>query len=377
MQILYENQLIPKSLENDIKEHKELQPFFEYSFSGMKPKNYCGFLTIGGENYFIAPKITTDETKNLNTFLYMLIYAYNIDLSNIELSNFETGAHTIFELFIQFFSNTLRDECKKGLFKEYVTYNDTLKVLRGKYVIEKNFTNFYHQNIGCEFDEFSADNTLNQFFLYALKVFKRYSRYRSLYQCEMLFDEVCYRHIDITKQPIVFDRTNSRFYKSYEMAQILLQKLTPLTGKAQQTSFAFLFDMGEVFEKFVGRLYKEVDRSVKLQQQRTFGSLQLKPDIVRKDQIIDTKYKVLNTKKELQTSDKYQMFAYGKNFNIKQTLLLYPKHMVDVEEDMELGRGAGSVYLKLKSLDLQGSEDYPSYIESMKYRIGVINARKN
>ncbi|HIP41348.1 MAG TPA: restriction endonuclease, partial [Campylobacterales bacterium] len=65
-----------------------------------------------------------------------------------------------------------------------------MKVLRGRYVIEKNFTNFYHQNIYCEFDEFSMDNELNRFFLFAIRVFKRYSSYSNLSRCEMVLDEV-------------------------------------------------------------------------------------------------------------------------------------------------------------------------------------------
>ncbi|HIO96129.1 MAG TPA: hypothetical protein EYG67_04835 [Campylobacterales bacterium] len=74
-----------------------------------------------------------------------------------------------------------------------------MKVLRGRYVIEKNFTNFYHQNIYCEFDEFSMDNELNRFFLFAIRVFKRYSSYSNLSRCEMVLDEVQYEHVDFNR----------------------------------------------------------------------------------------------------------------------------------------------------------------------------------
>ena len=173
MKILYENQNIPQVLTSSIRDNKALHPYFESSFSGVKPKNYCGFLSIGDESYFIVPKIASNEMQNMNIFLYMLIYAYDIKLSNEDIQSEQNEKHMIFELFIRFFSDRLLDEFKRGVFKKYITLQENLRVLRGKYIIEKNFANFYHQNIYCEFDEFSIDNELNRFFLYAVKIFKK------------------------------------------------------------------------------------------------------------------------------------------------------------------------------------------------------------
>ncbi|HHH52927.1 MAG TPA: restriction endonuclease, partial [Bacteroidetes bacterium] len=188
MNILYENQNIPKELEPHIQKQTALHPYFELSFSGIKPKNYCGFLSIADQSYFITPKIANDQTQNLNTFIYMLIYAYDIKLSNEDLLNVANQEYTIFELFIRLFSDTLLNELKRGVFKQYITLGENLKRLRGKYLIEKNFMNFHHQNIYCEFDEFSMDNELNRFFLFAIRMFKKYSHYPNLSRCEMILD---------------------------------------------------------------------------------------------------------------------------------------------------------------------------------------------
>jgi len=51
--------------------------------------------------------------------------------------------------------------------------------------------------------------------------------------------------------------------------------------------------MNELFEKFIGRIFKELDPSTKLQNQKNFGNLQLKPDIITTNMIIDTKYKIM------------------------------------------------------------------------------------
>ena len=156
----------------------------------------------------------------------MLIYAYNIKLSNEDISNFDNSPNKIFEVFIKFFADNLLRELKKGIHKTYIIKNENLKMLKGKYLIEKNFTNFYHQNIHCEFDEFSPDNEINQFFLFAIKALMKYSNYPNLRKIEAIFDEVQYKSIDIKRlKNIHFDRMNQRFNKSYKIALMILNKL--------------------------------------------------------------------------------------------------------------------------------------------------------
>ena len=369
MKYLYENQNIPLELEIHIINNLKLHSYFEIRFDGIRPKNYCGFLSIDSEGYFIIPKITNQDNQNLNTFIYMLLYAYNIKLKNEDLIDADVQEHHIYELFIRLFSDALLDEFKKGVFKQYITMQENLKVLRGKYIIEQNFNNFYHQNIYCEFDEFSMDNELNRFFLYAIRVFRKFSSYSNLHRCEAVLDEVEYFNVDFKRLNIHFDRMNSRYKKSYEVALMILQKLIPMTQHSTDKSFAFLFDMAVVFEKFVGRLYEEIDSSTKLQKQGNFGSLILKPDIVTSDCIIDTKYKKVNSRQSLKPDDKYQMYVYGKNFGCKDTMLLYPKHIEDVDDNLELGKGEKLIRLKMKSLDLGFDGGYSEYILEMKKKL--------
>ncbi len=369
MTYLYENQNIPTELEKYIEENKNLHSCFDINFKGIKPKNYCGFLSIDNQSYFIIPKITTENTQNLNMFIYMLIYAYDINLKNEDLINADNQEHQIFELFIRLFSDALLDEFKRGVFKQYITMQENLKVLRGKYIIEKNFNNFYHQNIYCEFDEFSMDNELNRFFLYAIRTFKKFSSYGNLHRCEAVLNEVDYLNVDFKRLNIYFDRMNSRYKKSYEVALMILQKLLPMTETSRDKSFAFLFDMAEVFEKFVGKMYKEIDYTTQLQQHGNFGSLVLKPDIMTRNKIIDTKYKKVNKRGNLAAQDKYQMSAYGMNFKVKDTMLLYPKHLVDIDDNLELGKGDDMIRLKMRSLDLGFDGGLKGYVNEMRMRI--------
>lgn len=373
MNYLYENQNIPENLEIHIKDNKSLYPYFEMNFDGIKPKNRCGFLSIENENYFIIPKISNENEDNLNIFIYMILKAYDIKISNKDLANFDQTKFKYMEFFIRYFSDILFNELKRGIHKTYITKQENLKVLKGKYLLEKNFQNFYHMNIYCEFDEFSIDNELNRFFLYTIKIFKRYSTYSNLHKCEAVFDEVEYSHIDINRLRIKFDRLNHRFEKPFKIALKILKKLSPLVNNSDTKSFAFLFDMSEVFEKFIGNIYKEIDSNTSLQCEKNYGNLKLKPDIKTSNQIIDTKYKLVKNKKDLKTHDKYQMFTYGINFGIRNTMLLYPKHLLNVNEDLKLGINENLVRLKMKSIDLKCDDiGYENYIKEVNTRIREI-----
>ena len=368
--LLYEYAPITnEKLKNYLYENDNLDDYFSIKRDVIKPKNFCGVLHIEGEDFYILPKISQDDFKNKNIFIYMLMSAYDVKLKNEDISTSANEKHEIIEVFIQLFTNTLIKELQRGLYKQYITYQDDLQVLRGKYLINENLKhNFTKQKIYCEFDEFSPDNALNQFFLYAIRIFLRHSKQKkSLKMCELILDEVAYQHIDISKIEIHFDRLNVRYKKSFEIAIMILKRYIPLFEKDKQ-SFAFLFDMNELFEKFVGGMIPDA----KLQNQKDFGNLRLKPDIMIENLIIDTKYKKVSSKDDLSTADKYQMFAYGKNFQVKNTMLLYPKYIDGVYENLVLGKDEECVNLAMRSLDLEFDGGYEGFVVEMGKRIEEI-----
>jgi 5-methylcytosine-specific restriction enzyme subunit McrC len=368
--LLYEYKPITNDkLKQHILKNKNLHSYFTEKWGEIKPKNYCGIIHIDGEDYYILPKISGSGEKDRDSFIYMLMISYDLKLQNEDLSTSSNQTHKIIEVFIQLFTKTLLKELQHGLFKQYITYQENLKVLRGKYLINENLKyNFTKDKIYCEFDEFSPDNTLNQFFVYAIRIFSKHTKNKkALKMCEMILDEVSYTYIDLNKLDISFDRLNIRYKKSFEIAQMILKRYIPLLSQDKQ-SFAFLFDMNELFENFVGKLVPDA----KLQNQRTFGNLVLKPDILLDDLIIDTKYKKLSKRSDLSAADKYQMFAYGKNFDIKNTMLLYPKYVDNVCENLVLGKDEDSINLAMRSLDLEFNGGYEEFVCEMKKRVEEI-----
>ena len=371
---IYEySQINDKDLKQHIIATPQLHKYFKLDWDILKTQQYCGILNYDNQDFYLLPKITDkDDETNLDIFIYMLMYAYDIKLENEDIASCKNEKHNILEIFIQLFAHNLFKEFGRGVYKEYVTEQDNLTTLRGKYLINENLKyNFIKNKIYCEYDEFSMNNTLNQFFLFAVKSLLPFTKNKKLLkQCELVLDEVELRLFDINSLRVSFNRLNNRFKKSFEFAILLLSKSIPLFSKDKK-SFAFLFDMNALFERFVGRMVQELHSSAKLQNQKDFGDLRLKPDIITDECIIDTKYKKLNSKEEIKQSDKYQMYAYGKNYNDgkSSTMLLYPKHLEHFDYDLKLGE----VMLHVRSLDLGCNGcGYEEYIEIMKIRIEEI-----
>jgi len=373
--IIYEyNEVSKTELKKYIIKTPLLHKYFKQDWKKVKARQYCGILNFKGKDFYILPKISSSETTNLNIFIYMLRYVYDIKLHNENIASSKNEQHHNFiEIFIQLFASALFKQLQAGIYKEYITEQDNLTTLRGKYLINENLKyNFTNAKIFCEYDEFSMNNTLNQFFLFALKTFLPFVKNKKLLkQCELIFDEVEFRHFDVNNVKIHFHRLNARYKDSFEFGIMLLKKFIPLFEQDKK-SFAFLFDMNDLFEGFIGKIYQDVDASTKLQNERNFVNLKLKPDIVTASMIIDTKYKKVKNKEDLSVADKYQMFAYGTNFGVKDTMLLYPRHIENVNKSLKLGKDAKIINLEMRSIDLNFSGEYDEFIENIRKRVGKI-----
>lgn len=378
---IYEYESITnEDLKNHIIDNVSLHQYFKLEWKTLKARQYCGILNFDNQDFYILPKIANhNDEQNLNIFIYMLMYAYDIKLSNEQVASCVNQKHTVLKVFVQMFASNLLNELKKGLYKEYITNQDNLPVLKGKYLINENLKhNFTKNKIYCEYDEFSPNNTMNQFFYYAVKHLQKFVKDKKLLkQCELIFDEVEYKSVDINKLDVVhFNRLNSRYKTSFEIAILLLKQSIPLFSQGKK-SFAFLFDMNVLFEKFIARMIKESFSEVEVPKDYiSFGGLNLKPDIIVKSKnlIIDCKYKILDENSISSRDDRYQMYVYANNFeNIKTTMLLYPKHLDVIDKTIILGENDKKVVLKMKSIDLNFSgNEYKEYIEEIKRRVEIM-----
>jgi len=304
------------------------------------------------------------------------MYTYDIKVQNDQIANSKNEkSNNILEVFIQLFAKNLFQQFQRGIYKEYVTEQNNLTVLKGKYLINKNLKhNFTKSKIYCEYDEFSMDNQPNQFFLYAVKVLMKYAKNKKLLkQCELILDEVTCKEFDIDSLHVDFNRLNNRFKNSFEFALLLLRKSIPMFEKDKK-SFAFLFDMNELFEKFIAKMIKEnYDNVLVPKSNKEFGALSLRPDIIKGNIIIDCKYKCMSDDKIASREDRYQMYVYANNYEfVNSTMLLYPKHLEEINRSIVLGDNDKKVELKMRTIDLDFSGGYFEYIEEIKNRMEMM-----
>lgn len=355
----------------------EFRCYFSNDWNGVKTTQYCGALKIGSQQLTILPKIDKhNDTANLRYLTYMLSYVYDLKVDE-SVASTDVENSPILELLISIFSSELIGQIEKGLYREYISVQDNLRVMRGRFLAGMDArTNFVRDRIYCEYDEFSPDNPLNALFAYAVEVCRRVTKSdenrRRLGTLHLMFDEVKAYYNPHTV--IHWHRLNERFRGTYRIAELILKHLTIRFDRKGANDWAFMFDMNVLFEQFVGKIIKSIEPATILQAENNFGNLKLKPDIlIPHCLIIDTKYKKVSGKEDVKRDDKYQMYVYGKNYGIDKTMLLYPKHLEDVNEGLYLGQREEGVALRMSSVELQSDcFSFAKYIDDMKQKIGEL-----
>ena len=150
--IIYEYEEIKdEELKTHIINNSVLHQYFKLDWKILKARQYCGVLNFDNQDFYILPKIVNhNNEQNLNIFIYMLMYAYDIKLSNEQIASCKNDKYSILEVFVQMFASNLISELKKGLYKEYIPQQDNLPVLKGKYLINENLKyNFTKNKIYC------------------------------------------------------------------------------------------------------------------------------------------------------------------------------------------------------------------------------------
>lgn len=354
----------------------EFRHYFSNDWNSVKTTQYCGALKIGNQQLTILPKIDKqNDTSNLRYLTYMLSYVYDLKVDE-SVASADVENSPILELLISIFSSELIAEIEKGLYREYISVQDNLLVMRGRFLAGIDArTNFVRDRIYCEYDEFSPDNPLNALFAYTVEVCRRVTKSdenrRRLGTLHLIFDEVKAYYNPHTV--IHWHRLNERFKGAYRIAELILKHITIRFDRTGGNDWAFMFDMNVLFEQFIGKIIKSIEPATILQAENNFGNLKLKPDIlIPHCLIIDTKYKKVSGKEDVKRDDKYQMYVYGKNYKIDQTMLLYPKHLIDLSESkpLDLGKQGESVMLKMRSVELQSNvSNFREYIVEMKNKI--------
>jgi len=202
---------------------------------------------------------------------------------------------------------------------------------------------------------------------------------------------------------ITFNRLNADFKPFIDICRIFLEGSTLTLQASTVETFSLIIPMETLFEQFIAGviqregLYRNVfGDSARIEvQRRHIGYFiekdgkkvaGMKPDIMvetgNEKVIIDTKYKLLNQedrKLGVSQQDIYQMYAYCRETNVKEALLLYPEGLnkideVDLKTPFKMGKNMDiELFVRTISLEYdltgEGFAKFVDNLETMLYEL--------
>lgn len=228
------------------------------------------------------------------------------------------------------------DLMKQGLLKSYVLHEENSSNMRGKLLMQHQMINdaLLKPKFFCEFDELEYDSIENRVILQALTIVERTSdnsaiRMKAMDLAQKLSGVV--QKISVPqnlreKMMQSYTRQNLRYKNIHLTCEQIIQESGIDDIYKGNDSFVVpvFYDMNELFESFIQKLFKKFVNGVKTQHSKKawegkgdLGPRRMRPDVtIWKEksrickEIIDVKYKTKN----ISSGDLYQLGFYMHEF---------------------------------------------------------------
>lgn len=327
-----------------------------------------GVVRLGNRTIQILPKIyqardsdthTVKEKEATANLLRMLAYAGELPVREHELAPLMRQTDNWFEILTRLFATHLREEWQRGAYRTYQTKEDDSLVLKGKWRIAEQLKKPERRHIfSVAYDEFTADNRLNQLFRFVVerlwKLTRDYDNRQMLGELRQWMDEVTLAaNVSASDaNPSQLTRLNERYRPLLNLARVFVDGGALQMAVGDLSTFAFVFDMNQLFEKFVaafvrrhaGEILSDELKACDFLPQARGASrylarkddktvFQTKPDLAFRRELsfpllVDTKYKRLEERDRnlgVSQADFYQMHAYAHRYSCSRVVLLYPQ----------------------------------------------------
>lgn len=322
----------------------------------LKAQQFVGIAQVGEVLVEVLPKIDgLDNGRARENLVKMLAKTRKLDIRDGEITSL-ANQNNLLEIIVRLFCERLFTEVHRGLVRRYEQQEENLFVLRGKLdtTRQAKFNAAHPERFYCQYDEFHADNSLNQVLKAAIAYLKKYSadseNQRRLAELYFALDGISDVHPEkLEWHRIHLDRTSKRFHTLINLARMFLNNKHQDVSSGKSEGFSLMFDMNKLFEEYIGEVARESFSDVDIQLQRpqkyllqqvfpnSDEAFKAKPDVVGLNKnnkqiiewIIDTKWKVLDDKyryRGVSQADIYQMMGYAHCYDCKSIVLLYPHH---------------------------------------------------
>lgn len=345
-----------QALAIDAYQNREGIRIFDIGLRTIRATNWVGSIGIGEYSIDVVPKIdTVDSSKAgygaMENLFHMVSTAGLIPMAPAQVSQLANSGKPLIAGFLDLYVTALAKEWTRGPIRQYVSVEASRPYLRGKLLFARHLTEntLHKERFFTASDEFISDNPVSRLLKSALRVCEaqRLNLGTSVKAKELmcLFDEVSDAELlpaEISR--ICVDRPIFRYEPIVNLAKLIVSQVSPSGSEVGYPVYSLMFDMNVVFERFIA---EELRRAVcgtrctvkaqisgrSLLRRDGTKAFHLRPDIgVFADDkvicLIDTKWKLLDSSQphdKVSQSDMYQMYAYGKEYDVRTCVLLYPR----------------------------------------------------
>lgn len=318
-------------------------------------KNYVGVITTRDWTEIeILPKLTLagdngDEAVR-KVFLTMLRTVQEAPFKTFHTAHLNTSRMHLLDLFVRMFLDEIHRLIQRGLKSDYTLNRDNATCIRGKIIFSEHIRkNLLHrERIFVEYDVFSVDCPENRLVkstaLYLQRHATNLQNRKDLRTVLSVMEQIpASRNVEQDFIRCGQSRSRSDYQRLLELCRVFLQGKCFTAFSGGQAALALLFPMERIFESYVAAvLRRHLDSKQYRVRVQAIGKylfeqppkqFALRPDLVIEDlnsgalTILDTKWKLLSPlwhNYGISQTDMYQMYAYQKEYNARQAVLLYP-----------------------------------------------------
>ncbi len=316
--------------------------YFTPVYKGIKFNQYVGVLQVKGLTIEIHPKADKYDSDDRwkDVLIPMLKTCGKLKVKNAGKAQLNKQKVNLLEIYFEKYLEELNTLLHQGFIKQYRKHTDNVTALKGKLEFAGNIRkNLVHkERFYTTHQAYDKDHVLHQILYKALSIVGGFTQGTYLYdfvkRIEFQFPKLSPKNITVKDfDKVKLDRKSIAYKEALDLAKLIILNYSPDLSGGKQEMIALLFDMNNLWEIFVLKQLQKYaegrkNTTVYGQQSTTFiGNHTLRPDIRicidNEDYIVDTKWKIpYDTKASIQ--DLRQMYAYGRYWKAKKTLLLYP-----------------------------------------------------
>jgi 5-methylcytosine-specific restriction enzyme subunit McrC len=335
--------------------------FFKVGHNRLHFGSFVGVIQVGSLAIEILPKLDNDPSSDYakwqRALLQMLRQSGLLAVESAPEADLYRRNSLLLDTYIDSFLSQVERLTHGGLVKRYRRTEGNLHKLKGRILFSRHIRrNALHQErIFTAHETYDRDNDFNRILKAALVVVERLAIHPSLTSrataALLWFEQVADARITAQSfDRLIFGRNTERYRSAIQLARLIILNYCPDLRGGREHVFAILFEMNELFERFIfARLRRAVPTfaarhlTVNGQVRKRFWcSKHVRPDIVADYNdstgaarvILDTKWKI---PKDGQPADDdlKQRYAYNLHFGSHRSVLIYPwagQHRVPTDQ---------------------------------------------